>query len=56
MILSIITYRLTEQDGKTLLHGKEEMMDGLDPEEYAEAVTSWDEALSAVKEIAEKLK
>lgn len=53
-IISIITYKFKAQGNKTLLTGTEVPQDDLSPEDYADAVTGWDEALKAVKEIAEK--
>lgn len=54
---SVITYRLTEKEGKTYLHGREEMQEMPETEEdYAEAVEGWNIALNSVKELAEKLK
>lgn len=53
VVASVITYRLAYANGKTQLHGKEETSIALDPEEYAEALAGWSEALQAVKEIAE---
>ncbi len=52
-VASIITYKINEKNGKTFLHGKEEPQTELDEEDYADAVAGWDEALQAVKEIAE---
>ncbi len=57
VVASVITYRLTEKEGKTYLHGREEMVEALETDEdYADAVEGWDVALKSVKEIAEKLK
>ena len=55
VVMSVITYRLASSNGKTQLHGREEVGDALDVEEFAEALEGWDEALQAVKEIAEGL-
>ena len=53
-VTSVITYKFTAQGDKTLLTGTEGQTEDLDEEEYADAVADWDEALQAVKEIAEK--
>lgn len=52
-VTSVITYKFTAQGDKTLLTGSEKPTEELDEEEYADAVAGWDEALTAVKEIAE---
>jgi uncharacterized protein YndB with AHSA1/START domain len=55
-VTSVITYKFTAQGKKTLLTGTEGPTDDLDEEEYADALADWDEALKAVKEIAEGVK
>ena len=54
-VTSVITYKFTAQGDKTLLTGMEEPTEALAKEEYTDAVAGWDEALKAVKEIAEKV-
>ncbi len=52
-VTSVITYKFTAKGDKTVLTGTEGQTEDLDEEEYADAVAGWDEALEAVKEIAE---
>lgn len=55
LVASVITYKIKEKDGKTFLHGKEQPTEALEGEDLEEAIIAWEEALEAVKEIAEKL-
>jgi len=55
IVASTITYKIKEKEGKTFLHGKEQTLEPIEGEDLIEANTGWDEALKAVKEIAEKL-
>jgi hypothetical protein len=52
-VTSVITYKFASQGNNTILTGTEGQTEDLDDEEYADAVVGWDEALQAVKEIAE---
>ena len=52
-VTSVITYKFASQGNNTILTGTEGQTEDLDEEEYADAVAGWDEALTAVKEIAE---
>ena len=54
-VTSVITYKFTAQGNNTILTGTEGQTEDLDEEEYADAVAGWDEALKAVKEIAESV-
>jgi hypothetical protein len=53
-VISVITYELQEKDGYTTLHSREEFTHALNEKEYSDASESWDAALLAVKELAEK--
>ena len=52
-VTSVVTYKFASQGNNTILTGTEGQTEDLDEEEYADAVADWDEALKAVKEIAE---
>lgn len=52
-VTSVISYKFASQGNNTILTGTEGQTEDLDEEEYADAVAGWDEALKAVKEIAE---
>lgn len=56
LVASVITYKIKEKDGKTFLHGKEQATEALEGEDLEEAIIAWEEALEAVKEIAESVK
>ncbi|MBS0028292.1 SRPBCC family protein [Chitinophaga sp. 22321] len=54
-VIAVLTYSFQENDGQTLLTGQEELITRLDQAEYQDAVEGWDQALNAVKLIAEAL-
>ena len=53
-IISVITYELREENGRTTLHASENFTNPINDKEYADAVDGWDAALMALKEVAEK--
>lgn len=53
-VLSEITYTFREQDGHTVLTGREVMTQPLDPVAFEDAAAGWAFALKAVKDLAEK--
>ena len=53
-IISVITYELREENGRTTLHASEKFTNPIHDKEYADAVDGWDAALMALKEVAEK--
>ena len=53
-VISVITYDLREQNGRTILHASENFTNPINDKEYADAVDGWDAALIALKELAEK--
>ncbi len=53
-IISVITYELHEENGRTTLHASENFANPINDKEYADAVEGWDAALIALKEVAEK--
>ncbi|MBZ4188120.1 SRPBCC family protein [Niabella beijingensis] len=54
-ILSVITYEFREEDGATILTGKEVMKHPLEQTAFDDAEAGWEFALKAVKDLAEKL-
>jgi len=53
-IISVITYELREENGRTTLYATENFTNPINDKEYADAVDGWDAALMALKEVAEK--
>ena len=53
-IISVITYELREENGRTTLHASENFTNPIDDKEYADAVEGWNAALVALKDVAEK--
>lgn len=54
-VISEVTYMFHEEGGLTVLTGREDLVNVLDPGEYEDAVSGWEEALNEVKLIAESL-
>ena len=54
-ILSVITYKLEENEGSTTLYAREDLGIGLADKEYEGAAEGWDFALNLVREKAESL-
>lgn len=55
LVLSIITYRLEDNDQFTILHAREDLFYTMDKEYQDAANEGWDMALKLVKQVAEKL-
>ena len=53
-IISVITYKFDEENGRTTILAREEFTNPASDEEYAGAIEGWEAALQSVKEIAEK--
>lgn len=51
--MALITYEFPQKDGRTLLIGKEELIQPLDQAAFDDAFEGWEAALTAVKELAE---
>jgi uncharacterized protein YndB with AHSA1/START domain len=51
--ISTVTYSLHADGDRTVLSGREELVDPLDDTDYADAVEGWKAALAAVKDTAE---
>lgn len=54
-IISVITYEFFDNNGYTLLKGKEELSQPLGKAAFDDAREGWEFALQSVKEIAEKI-
>lgn len=54
-ILSVITYIIQDNNGSTTLLAQEELTHDLPEKEYEDALTGWDAALQAVKDLAETI-
>lgn len=52
-VMAYITYTFQESAGQTILNGQEELVGSLSAAEYDDACAGWEQALNAVKEIAE---
>lgn len=53
-VISVITYKFDEENGRTTIRAREEFTNPVSDEEYAGAIEGWEAALQSVKEIAEK--
>ena len=54
LVISEITYDLRQQNGRTILHARENFANPINDKEYVDAVDGWDAALVALKELAQK--
>ncbi|HEV7783587.1 MAG TPA: SRPBCC domain-containing protein [Chitinophagaceae bacterium] len=54
-LISVITYRFTEEGQCTILDAKEELNYEMTAEQFKDVSKGWDLALKAVKEVAEKM-
>ena len=52
--ISIITYELREENGRTILYAREDLTNPVTDEEYSDVMNGWDAALAALKDVAEK--
>lgn len=52
-IISIITYELRDENGRTTLYAREEFTKPINDQEYSDAGDGWEAALVALKEAAE---
>ena len=52
--ISIITYELRAENGRTILDAREDFTNPITDEEYSDAINGWDAALAALKDVAEK--
>ena len=53
-VISEITYDLRQQNGRTILHARENFANPINDKEYVDAVDGWDAALVALRELAQK--
>lgn len=53
-VISVITYKFDEENGRTTIVAREEFSNPVGDEEYLGAIEGWEAALHSVKEIAEK--
>ena len=54
-VIAVLTYELHENDGVTSVKIKEEFTSPITDQEYSDSIEGWSAALSATKELAEKL-
>jgi len=54
-IMSVITYRLEDNDQFTILHAHEDLLYSMDDKTYQDAQEGWDIALNFLKQTAERL-
>ena len=53
-VISVITYKFDEENGRTTIRAREDFSHPVSDEEFDGAVEGWEAALQSVKEIAEK--
>lgn len=54
-VIAVLTYSFQQKGNQTLLTGQEELLKSLDQAAYDDASAGWDQALQALKQIAESL-